>query len=29
VQWHPEEPEADAEDRARLFGELVRRARKG
>lgn len=26
VQWHPEEPQADAGDRARLFGELVSRA---
>lgn len=26
VQWHPEEPDADAEDRALIFGELVRRA---
>ncbi len=27
VQWHPEEPQADVEDRAAIFGELVARAR--
>lgn len=27
VQWHPEEPEANPDDRARIFGEVVRRAR--
>ena len=27
VQWHPEEPAADPEDRRALFGELVARAR--
>lgn len=27
VQWHPEEPQADAQDRASLFGELVARSR--
>ena len=26
VQWHPEEPLANADDRAALFGELVRRS---
>lgn len=26
VQWHPEEPAANPEDRARIFGELVARA---
>ncbi|SJN12684.1 Gamma-glutamyl-GABA hydrolase [Leucobacter sp. 7(1)] len=27
VQWHPEEPAANPEDRARIFGEVVARAR--
>jgi putative glutamine amidotransferase len=27
VQWHPEEPQADAQDRASLFGEFVTRSR--
>lgn len=27
VQWHPEEPAANPEDRARIFGEIVARAR--
>lgn len=27
VQWHPEEPGADLDDRARIFGALVERAR--
>lgn len=27
MQWHPEEPAADPVDRARIFGELVTRAR--